>query len=306
MVPSLQKSAASSRIRLMDGARAVVLAACMTLAMVSSAKAADEDEGAGFFQYFPAVPEVKMPSMDLIPFWTDDLKKGRKAYRKGDYARALKYFRRESEEGSPVADWYLASMFRLGLGVKRDDAIAHSYYEHVTSAYEPEELSGKKLRIVIDSELKLADYMREGIPSAGIEANPARAAKTYLRIASTYGHPGAHYALGVMSITGEGMKQNSQQGLKWLTAAAKKRHPEAQAYLGDLYWRGTIVQKSETRGLMWYVLAHETARPEENASITARYNELLLTVDEETRAEADARARVWAEQYPAELAEKTQ
>jgi uncharacterized protein len=267
--------------------------------------AADEEEGAGFFQYFPAAPKIEMPDIS-IPFWTDDLKKGRKAYGKGDYSKALKYFRRESDEGSPVADWYLGSMFRLGLGVEKDQAIAHSYYERVVSAYQPDELRGRRLQIFVDSELRLADYMREGIVSAGMEPDPARAAKAYLRIASTYGHPGAHYALGVMSLRGEGMKKNEQQGMKWLTAAAKKRLPEAQAFLGDLYWRGKIVKKSETRALMWYVLANETARPEENADITARYNELLLTVDEETRAEAEARARVWAEQYPADLAEKTQ
>jgi uncharacterized protein len=281
---------------------ALLLCVC---ALTQPARAVDEDEGAGFFQYFPAVPDIKIPEVN-IPFWTDDLKKGRRAYGRGDYARAIKFFRRESEEGSPVADWYLASMFRLGLGVKRDHAIAHSYYERVASAYDPDELSGRRLRIVIDSELRLADYMRVGIPSAGVVAQPTRAAKTYLRIASTYGHPGAHYALGVMSLKGEGMKQNESQGLKWLTAAAKKRLPEAQAYLGDLYWRGRIVKKSETRALMWYVLAHETARPEEHADITARYNELVLSVDHETRAEAEARARVWAEQYPAILNERTQ
>jgi uncharacterized protein len=284
---------------------AVSGAVALAIFATTGSAVANEDEGSGFFQYFPAVPDVKLPDLK-IPFWTDDLKKGRKAYRKGDYAKALRHFRDESEEGNPVADWYLASMFRLGLGVTRDHAIAHSYYERVASAYDPDELNGQRLRITIDSELRLADYMREGIPSAGIDANPSRAAKTYLRIASTYGHPGAHYALGMMSLTGEGMKQNTQQGLKWLTAAAKKRHPRAQAYLGDLYWRGRIVKKSETRALMWYVLANETARPEEDAKITARYNELLLTVDEETRAEAEARARVWSEQYPAGLAEKTQ
>jgi uncharacterized protein len=287
--------------------RAVLFGATANLLLMvpPAAAQANEDEGAGFFQYFPAVPKIGLPDVN-IPFWTDDLKKGRKAYNNGNYERALKYFRRESEEGSPVADWYLAGMFRLGLGVKRDNAIAHSYYERVASAYDPDELNGRRLRIVIDSQLHLADYVREGIPSAGIKANPERAAKTYLRIASTYGHPGAHFALGVMSLTGEGMKKNEAQGMKWLTAAAKKRHPEAQAYLGDLYWRGRIVKKSETRALMWYVLANETTRPEEHATITARYNELLLSVDEESRAEAEARARVWAEQYPAVLAEKTQ
>ena len=94
------------------------------------------------------------------------------------------------------------------------------------------------------------------------------------------------------------MKKNPAQGLKWLTAAARKRHPTAQAVLGDLYWSGRYVNKSETRGLMWYILAHETAKPEENPEVINRYNELMSIADESMRLEAVARARRWSEQFP--------
>jgi uncharacterized protein len=279
----------------------LVALACL-LALSAAPAMAQEEEGSGFFQYFPAPPKLDLPEIN-IPFWTDEVKKGRKAYRKGEYESAVRHFREASEEGSPVADWYLAHMFRLGLGVKRDNAIAHSYYERVVNGYSPDELSGRSLQIVVDSQLRLAGYTWSGIKEAGIEANPERAAKQFLRIASTYGHPGAQYALGVMNLNGEGMNKNEQQGLKWLTAAAKKRDPEAEAYLGDLYWSGKTVKKSETRALMWYVLAKENARPEEHARILARYKELAQSVDEETRLESEARARVWAEQYPVTAAD---
>ncbi len=279
--------------------------ACLITMSPTPASAQEEGEGSGFFQYFPAAPKLKMPDIK-IPFWTDEVKKGRKAYRNGNYDKAAKHFRTASEEGSPVADWYLAHMFRLGLGVKRDHAIAHSYYERVVGGYAPQDLSGRRLQIVVDSQLRLANYLRAGIPDAGIEPNPQLAAKQFLRIASAYGHPGAQYSLGVMNLRGEGMKKNEQQGLKWLTAAAKKRDPEAEAYLGDLYWSGKTVQKSETRALMWYVLAHENAQPDEHARIIARYEELRSAVEEEVRLEAEARARVWAEQYPVNAADTSQ
>lgn len=278
--------------------------ACL-VALSASPALAQEEEGSGFFQYFPAPPKIKLPDIN-IPFWTDEVKKGRKAYRNGDYEKAARSFRKASEDGSPVADWYLAHMFRLGLGVTQDDAIAHSYYQRVVGGYAPEDLSGRRLQIVVDSQLRLANYLRTGIPEAGIEADPEGAAKQFLRIASAYGHPGAQFALGVMNLRGEGMKKNEQQGLKWLTAAAKKRDPEAEAYLGDLYWSGKVVQKSETRALMWYVLANENARPDEHARIISRYKELLGNVDEETRLESEARARVWAEQYPVTLVDSAQ
>ncbi|MCA0433887.1 MAG: sel1 repeat family protein [Proteobacteria bacterium] len=277
----------------------VLLALCLT---VNTSTAADDDreEGAGFFHYLPA-PDIRLPKLDIIPFWTDDLKKARKAYNKGDFGRALKLFRRQSEDGNAVADWYLGHMYRLGRGVSPDPAVAYSYYQRVSENYDPDEQDGMRLRIMVDSQLRLADYTRVGIPTAGLKADPARAARMYLRIAATYGHPAAQLALGQMNILGQGVKKNPQQGLKWLTAAARKRHPGAQAYLGELYWNGTVVQKDHTRALMWYILASQTARPAEDRDIIDRYQEMLWSSDEDMRLEAEARARVYADQYPASL-----
>ncbi len=280
-----------------------VFAACAILLSPSGIAptiAAEPEEGAGFFDYLPAAPALKLPHIN-IPFWTSDLKKGRNAYADSNYSKALKYFREESEDGNVVADWYLGHMYRLGQGVSRDASVAYSYYSRVAESYDPEESDNKRLRIVIDSQIQLANYRRIGIPESGMKADPDAAARTYLRIASTYGHPAAQFALGQMNLVGEGVKPNPQQGLKWLTAAARKRHPEAQAYLGDLYWSGRSVKKNETRAVMWYILAMETAKPEENPNIVNRYNELISIVDEDTKLEAEARARVWAEQYPASL-----
>jgi uncharacterized protein len=279
-----------------------VFAALLILIFVSTSPsiAAEQEEGAGFFDYLPAAPELKLPHIN-IPFWTSDLKKARNAYGDGNFDKALKYFRRESDDGNVVADWYLGHMYRLGQGVEKDASVAYSYYSRVAESYDPEESDNKRLRIVIDSQIHMADYLRIGIPQSGMKPDPDAAARTYLRIASTYGHPAAQFALGEMNMVGEGVKQNPQQGLKWLTAAARKRSPEAQAYLGDLYWSGKAVKKNETRAVMWYILAMETAKPAENPNIVNRYNQLMSGIDEDTKLEAEARARVWSEQYPASL-----
>ncbi len=279
----------------------VLAALCLS---VTFAAADDTDgEGAGFFHYLPA-PDIKLPKFDIIPFWTDDLKKARKAYNKGDYGRAMRLFRKQSDDGSAVADWYLGHMYRLGRGVSPDPAVAYSYYQRVSENYDPDEQDELRLKIMVDSQLHLADYTRTGIPTAGLKADPARAARMYLRIASTYGHPAAQMALGQMNISGQGVKKNPQQGLKWLTAAARKRHPGAQAYLGDLYWSGTVVKKDHTRALMWYILAAQTARPAEDKDIVDRYQEMLWSSDTDMRLEAEARARVYSDQYPASLAKE--
>ena len=289
--------------RLFDNGRhgARVLALALPLIWVEHSVpvwAEDADKSEGFFSYFPAPPDINLPKLDFLPFWNSDIKKARKAYSSGDYKRALKFFRKESEDGNPIADWYLGHMYRLGRGVAADPAIAYSYYSRVSESYDAEEADASRLRVTIDSQLQLTNYLRSGVPSANIKADPQSAAKSYLRIASNYGHPTAMFELGVMNIRGIGVTQNPQQGLKWLISAARKRSPSAEAYLGDLYWKGEFVRRDETRALMWYVLATEAASKQDYSSLFARRDELRNQVSEDVVLEADARARVWAEQYP--------
>ncbi len=273
--------------------------AVLLLALLAAPARAADDESArfDFYSYVPALPEIQLPDIS-IPFWTDDLKKAKRAYRNGNYARALKFFRSASDEGNIVADWYLGHMYRQGRGVQQNDAAAYTYYSRVADRYDPDEDDQTKLRVIVDAMIRLADYQRVGVPSARIKANPQAAARTYLRIATTYGHPAAHFALGVMNVEGKGVNANPQQGLKWLMAAARKRYAPAEAYLGELYWQGRIVKGDRTRAVMWYILARESARPEENPEIYDRSLQLEANVAEDELIEAQARAKVWDDQYP--------
>ena len=280
--------------------RSAVLA-LLGLICIAVQRPAHAEEGgliADFYSYLPAAPNLKLPDIS-IPFWTDDLRKAKKAYQAGNYDRALKYFRRASEDGNIVADWYLGHMYRMSRGVPRDDATAYSYYSRVAEQYEPDESDQNRLRITVDAMVRIADYQRTGVAAAGIKAEPAAAARSYMKIATTYGHPAAQYALGVMNIKGQGMKQSPQQGLKWLIAAARKRYPQAEAYLGELYWEGKLVRPDRTRAVMWYLLAVQSAHEEENPEIFDRLHQLEVRVTEDEQLEAAARARVWDEQYPA-------
>lgn len=294
-ISDILRSCRSIRLHL---AAALLLAFLPNPAYPQQADAPEPDEEKGFFQYFPAPPKIKLPSLDIIPFWTDDLKKARKAYKNGNYERALKFFRRSSEDGNMVADWYLGHMYRTGRGVPQDDATAFSYYSRVAETYDENEPEKNKLRIAIDSQLRIADYYRKGVTSAGIEPNYSRAANTYLKISSAYGHPGAFYGLGLMNINGQGFNRNPKQGLKWMAAAARKRYVLAEAFLGDAYWTGRLVPQDKVRGFMWYTLAKSSANPEEDPQIFDRYEQLNEAVTEDQRLEAEARAKVWDTQYP--------
>jgi TPR repeat protein len=277
----------------------LILAALALIALLSPAAAADDEKGplADFYSYLPAAPDIKLPEIS-IPFWTDDLKKAKRAYRNGNYERAVKLFRNASDEGNLVADWYLGHMYSQGIGVPRNDAMAYSYYTRVAEHYDPDEDDQNRLRITVDAMVRIADYQRTGAVNAGLQPDPQGAARSYLKIATAYGHPAAQYALGVMAIRGEGVKKNPGQGLKWLMAAARKRYAPAEAYLGELYWEGKIVRGDRTRAVMWYILARQSARPEENPEIFDRALQLESNVGEDERIEAEARAKVWDDQYP--------
>ena len=273
----------------------IAFLAPLALAQISTVRA---DEGTGFFSYLPAIPKIGIPELDITPFWTDDLKKAKSAYNNGNYDRAIKFFRKASDEGNIVADWYLGHMYRKGRGVPHDDATAFSYYSRVADTFDSEEKDQNKLRIMVDAQLRVADYYRTGIPAAGIRVDYRFAASSYLKIATTYGHPSAFYGLAMMNIRGQGVTKNPKQGLKWLIAAARKRHAQAEAYLGDLYWDGKYVEQDRTRALMWYILAKQSTNPAEFPDIVDRYDELNSAASEDQRLEAQARARVWDGQYP--------
>lgn len=275
-----------------------VMAACFAY-LPDSARAEDGGWASDFYSYLPAAPDIKAPDLDFLPFWTDDLKKAKRAYKDGDFNKARKYFERASDDNNIVADWYLGHMYRLGRGVPRDDAKAFSYYGRVADAFDSEESDQNRLRIMVDALVRVADYYRTGNKAAGVPQNFERASRIY-RLAATYGHPASQYALGLMAIGGQGMREQPEQGLRWLLAAAKKRYAPAEAALGDLYWKGEIVQLDRTRAIMWYLLARSSTRPSDQPEIYDRLDKMLADTSEAERLEAEARATVWADQYPAD------
>ena len=258
----------------------------------------DSSDPVGDFFSMLRPPDIQLPHIDIVPFWTDDLKRARGAYADGDYQQAAVYFHKSSEDGNMVADWYLGHMYRLGQGVPMDQATAYSYYSRVAENFDPDEPDKNRLRIMVDAQLRVADYLRTGIRGADLKANPQSAARTYLRIATSYAHPRALYGLGTMSIEGEGMTKNPSQGLKWLNAAVRKHSPDAAAYLGELYRTGSYVHQDDTRALMWYIIAAQSAVKSESPIIFSKLNNLRASSTEEVRLEAEARARVWSEQNP--------
>ncbi|MGF7162679.1 hypothetical protein FHS85_004334 [Rhodoligotrophos appendicifer] len=266
----------------------------------SSAKASDaSDVTTNFYSFVPAAPRLGTPSL-VPPVWADDREKARTAYQSGDFSKALTFLEDAADDGDLIATWYLGHMYRLGQGVKANDAKAFAYYQQVASAFDPDGADRQLLRVTIDALVRVGDYLRTGQTRAEIAADPQQAFNLY-KVASTYGHPAAQYALGLMYFEGIGIKRNRDQAVRWLMLAARKRFAPAEALLGEMYWKGDYVHQDKVRGLMWYILARQSAQPEENPEIFDRYDHLMGEASATEQADAQGRALDWAAKFPSQV-----
>ena len=104
------------------------LAGCLALAshgvcFVSPLQAGDTAEESGpladFYSYLPAAPEICACPTSTFRSGQMTSRRPSAHTRTASTSRALKLFRRASDDGNIVADWYLGHMYRQGRGVQR-------------------------------------------------------------------------------------------------------------------------------------------------------------------------------------------
>jgi hypothetical protein len=78
---------------------------------------------------------------------------------------------------------------------------------------------------------------------------------TGLRKLAEQGDPAAQFALGARYATGEDVKQDYTEAVRWFSQAADHGHILAQATLGAYYWAGRGVPPDLTKAYFWSALA---------------------------------------------------
>ncbi len=91
------------------------------------------------------------------------------------------------------------------------------------------------------------------LPANGLPANVTDLAS--LRKVAEEGDPAAQFSLGARYATGEQVKQDYTEAVRWFTKAAEQGHILAQATLGAYYWAGRGVPQDLTKAYYWSVLA---------------------------------------------------
>lgn len=251
----------------------------------------------GIFHSFspaPAAPRAEAPR----PLFGPDFRRGREAYREGDFGAAREFWEGAAEDGDLFAQWRLANMYRLGQGVPVDHAKAFSFYRKVAAQHENEGYLTPRTRITVDAMVRLADYYRTGLKQAKVAADARRAFRLYHLAATHFGHPRAQFALGEMYCRGEGVRKDTGRGMRWYMLAARKGSAPAQAALAELYQSGEAVPRSRVRALMWYSVARENAAADLAQQLANRQQALLEAASEEERLKAQNLATLWNEKYP--------
>ncbi|MEJ2376496.1 MAG: tetratricopeptide repeat protein [Pseudolabrys sp.] len=126
-----------------------------------------------------------------------------KALRFGDDRAAIPLFRRLAKKGNPTAQYWLAHMTELGLGMARNPAKAIELYKKAAQ------------QNLVAAELRLGDIYLYG----NLVPPDATKAKTYLEKAAHRGNAQAAMLLGQIYRVGIGVAANPTKAYAWLEVA---------------------------------------------------------------------------------------
>lgn len=160
-----------------------------------------------------------------LPGWAqadEAFSKGVSAYEDGDYEAAAVIWSPLAEDGSPEAQRNLAQLYRLGLGVQKDDERAYELY---TAAAEQNS---------VEAQVNVAFQLLTG---EGVEKDSKQAALWFAK-AADQGDALAQFNLGLMYEKGVGVPQDRELARELYRLSANQGQERALARLdaieGDL------------------------------------------------------------------------
>jgi|SRR5260370_20383661 len=136
----------------------------------------------------------------------DTLEDAVAAYRKADYATALRIYRSMADQGLAIAQFNVGLMYDNGQGLSKDEVQAMKWY-----------------RLAADQGRSDAQYQLGHLYYK--QDNYAEAAK-WFHLAADQGRADAQSNLGSMYAEGEGVPQDFVQALMWFTLSAAQNHKD--------------------------------------------------------------------------------
>lgn len=200
------------------------------------------------------------------------------AYKRGDYANAMRLYRPLAEQGDARAQTSLGRMYLRGQGASRDYREAMKWFRRAAALGSA------------DAQFNLGDiYLRE----YGVKQDLIEAARWFTR-AAEQGHVGAQFTLAVLYLIGQGVSKSQQKAAYWFDRAAAQGFPDAQVELGILYGTGRGLPKDMVTAYKWLTLGQTYARTTAvRAKAAQSLGRLSKGMTPAQIAEAQRQAREW-------------
>jgi TPR repeat protein len=180
---------------------------------------------------------------------------GTAAYKRGDYAEALRLFRPAAESGNARAQHSLCTLYYLGQGVLQDYPAAAQWCQKAADQGD----AGAQL------SLGLMYAVGQGVPQ-----NKATGA-AWVRKSADQGHAEAQDFLGVMYQMGIGVAQDYATAAAWFRKAADQGDATAQFHLGVAQNTGRGVPQDYALAATWFRAAADQGYGPAEETLAAMY-----------------------------------
>ena len=166
----------------------------------------------------------------------EQLRLGDKYAMTQDWAQAIKWYRKSSEQGNADAQFNLGWCYKNGYGVPKDLVQAVELYRR--SAEQGNAAAQNNLGICYENgDVVLKDLVQ--------------AVELY-RKSAEQGNAAAQNNLGVCYEYGAGVPENLEQAVELYRKSAEQGHPFGQFNLGVCYENGDVVPKDLSQAEYWY------------------------------------------------------
>ena len=166
----------------------------------------------------------------------EQYKIGKKFYNRGNYAEAVKWYRKAANKGDNKARNDLGNCYYGGKGVEKDELEAVRWFWDAA-------VQGDA-----DAQNSLGDCYYYG---KGVEVNETEAAEWY-QGAADKGHADAQTKIGNCYYYGNGVKKDYAKATEWYQKAAIQGNIKAQKKLGDCYYSGRGIVQNYEKAAKWY------------------------------------------------------
>jgi TPR repeat protein len=224
---------------------------------------------------------------------------GLSAWRSGFIELAIPAFRYAADHDVFHARYYLARILADSSTPYTDHVAAYQLYLKIAADFADIDPDSDRRKVFVARSLTaLANYVRQGLPQAGLRPDPRRAVEYLRHAAQFFNDEEAQFELGKIYIQGDGVRQDVRAGLHWLSTLTQRGHAGAQAFLADILWRGRYnLKRDPTRALALIQVAVENAPDSERVWIEEIYHNIYCGAPEGTRSQAQAVVADWQKRY---------